>query len=426
MKRLKKVMCWSMFIFVACSNGSKNDPVTDQYLWDLLVSKNYFKLRTALGNTKDRLSDDRFLYYKATCDDAFNDCLSSNQCIETLLTGYKEQLHDSIVSDLLAIKIRNHIRMFQYRETAAACHLLLEQYGSTLDSAKTADYKNAQQMYEKLSLVKPTHIHKQEEVEIASYRNPFINLLMIPVKSGGVSDHFMFDTGADMSVVTMSYAEKMGMTIYETDIHVKSSTSHSVQAKIAVADSLYMGDILFENVVFLVMPLFSIPAIDLYIRGIIGANEMRRLDEIHIRKDGSIVIPKISQEKQLHNMCLGGLEGLSPIVQLQSSNDTLMLAFDTGANVTSLSKRYYDRHKETVEQNGAFGNASSIGVGGSEDKGIYTLKDFPYAIGTKSNVLPAIDVELLGEDFDGTIGQDMIMPFDKMILNFQYMYIDFE
>jgi predicted aspartyl protease len=415
-----------MFVFVACSNISKNDPITDRYLSDLLANKNYFKLRTELSNTKEKLSEDRFLYYKANCDDVFNDCLSSDQGVETLLTKYKKQLNDSIVSDLLAIKIRNHIRMFRYQEVAATCYLLLEQYGSVLDSAKTADYKNAQQMYEKLSSVKPTRIHKQDDVEIASYRNPFINLLMIPVKSGGIRENFMFDTGADMSVVTMSYAEKMGMTIYETDTHVKTSTSHSVQVNIAVADSLYIGDILFENVVFLVMPLFSIPEIDLYIRGIIGANEMRQLDEIHVRKDGSIFIPKISQEKQLHNMYLGGLEGLSPIVQLQSSNDTLMLTFDTGANVTSLSKKYYDNHKEKVDKNGKLGSISNTGVGGSEDKRIYTLKDFSYAIGTKNNVLHEIDVELIDEDFDGNIGQDMIIPFEKMILNFQYMYIDFE
>jgi len=77
-----------------------------------------------------------------------------------------------------------------------------------------------------------------------------------------------------------------------------------------------------------------------------------------------------------------------------------MLTFDTGANVTSLSKKYYDNHKEKVDKNGKLGSISNTGVGGSEDKRIYTLKDFSYAIGAKNNVLHEIDVELIDEDFE--------------------------
>jgi hypothetical protein len=30
------------------------------------------------------------------------------------------------------------------------------------------------------------------------------------------------------------------------------------------------------------------------------------------------------------------------------------------------------------------------------------------------------------KSFDGNLGQDVIMQFDEMILNFKYMYVDFE
>jgi predicted aspartyl protease len=341
------------------------------------------------------------------------------------MSKYSDRLNDSIVSDLLAIKIRNYIRLSQYREVTNTCQQLLEQYSSVLDSAKMTDYKNTQSMYEKIVDVKPLRIHKQGDVEISSYRNPFLNLVMTPVKSGGVNADFMFDTGSDMSVITNTYAEKMGLTIYETDTRVETSTS-SVQAKIAVADSLYIGDILFENVVFLVMPLFSIAELNLYVHGIIGAQEMRQMGEIHIRKDGSIFIPEVLENKKTHNLYLGGLEGLSPIVQLQSENDTLMFTFDTGANATNLSKRFYDNHSEEVQRNGILKSVSINGVGGTEQNKTYTLKNYPYIIGTKSNMLSEVDVEFTDDEYDGNIGEDMIIPFNKMILNFRYMYVDFE
>jgi predicted aspartyl protease len=414
--------------FIGCADV-KTDPATDTYLSGLLEGKNFFELRTELTNAQGKLSEDRFLYYKACCDNAFNDCPASEQCVEILFDKYKKQLQDSIISDLLAVKIRNHFRRFQYKETAETCQLLLTQYGNVLDSAKKADYKDLQLMCEKISMVKPTRINKQKDVEIASNRHPVTDFLMVPVKCNGINESFMFDTGANMSVITNTCANKMGMTVYELSARVETSTSHAVSAKIAVADSLYIGDILFENVVFLVMPLPSIPAIDLYIRGIIGFPEMNQMAEIHISKDGRMYIPQTSHEKQLKNMFLSGLEGLHPVIQLQSENDTLLLTFDTGANSTHLTKRYYDNHKEKIEEAGIPENSFVSGAGGSESVTQYVLKDFPYTIGAKNNVLPTIAVEMTvhnDDDFDGNVGQDMIIPFDKMILNFQYMYIDFE
>jgi hypothetical protein len=412
---------------IGCT-GVKTDPATDIYLSGLLDGKNFFKLRAELANVQGKLSEDRFLYYKAYCDDAFNDCPASEQCVEILFDKYKKKLCDSTISDLLAIKIRNHIRRFQYKEIAETCQLLLTQYGNVLDSAKTADYKNLQLVYEEISMVKPTRINKQKDVEIASYRHPIMNFLMVPVKCGGINENFMFDTGANMSVITNTCAEKMGMTVYELSTRVETSTSHAVSAKIAVADSLYIGDILFENVVFLVMPLPSIPAIDLYIRGIIGFPEMNQMAEVQISKDGRMHIPQTPHEKQLKNMFLSGLEGLHPVVQLQSENDTLLLTFDTGANYTNLTKRYYGNHKEKVEKAGILENNFVSGAGGSESVTQYVLKDFPYTIGSKNNVLPEIDVEVTAhnDDFDGNLGQDMITQFNEMILNFKYMYMDFE
>jgi hypothetical protein len=68
--------------------------------------------------------------------------------------------------------------------------------------------------------------------------------------------------------------------------------------------------------------------------------------------------------------------------------------------------------------------------GGIVETEEYILTDFPYKIGNKSNILPEIFVVLqkygFTEFFDGNLGQDVIMQFDTLILNFKYMYIDFE
>ena len=57
-----------------------------------------------------------------------------------------------------------------------------------------------------------------------------------------------------MSVVSEKFAAMMGLKIFESNINVGTATHIDVVTKLAVADSFYVGGILFKNVVFLVTP----------------------------------------------------------------------------------------------------------------------------------------------------------------------------
>jgi hypothetical protein len=277
-------------------------------------------------------------------------------------------------------------------------------------------------------MVKPQRVRKPNDVEIAAYRNQF-NHLMTPVKCGGIVDEFIFDTGANLSTITESYAAKMGLTLYESDINVNSSTNISVSTKLAVADSLYVGDILFENVVFLAVPdeQMSFPAINYYVHGVIGFPVIYQMDEIHLQQNGTVFIPAQPQDKPLRNMCI---ETLYPVVQVLSGADSLLFMMDTGARTSDLSAQYYNNHKDMVENDGVLYHEKRGGAGGVEEATVYRLKSFPYTIGSKNGVLSEISVNTISysnsEHYDGILGQDLFTQFDKMILNFQYMYIDFE
>ncbi len=63
----------------------------------------------------------------------------------------------------------------------------------------------------------------------------------------------------------MITAKKLGLKVIKTGTNVESSTSQKIEANIAIADSIYIGDILFENVVFLVMPLSDEPSLAKFI-----------------------------------------------------------------------------------------------------------------------------------------------------------------
>jgi hypothetical protein len=247
------------------------------------------------------------------------------------------------------------------------------------------------------------------------------------VKCGQIAGEFVFDTGANLSSISDSYAKKMALTVYGADIRVGSATNISIQTKLAVADSLYVGDILFENVVFLVIPdeQMSFPQVNYYIRGIIGFPVIYQMGEIHMQQNGTVFMPKQPQDKPLRNMYI---ETLYPVVQLQSGADTLLFMMDTGARASDLTAQYYNNHKDVVEKDGTLHYENRGGAGGVEVTTVYRLKNFPYTIGSKSGIFPEISVNTVsyGGHYDGVLGQNVLTQFEKMILNFQYMYVDFE
>ncbi|MDR0546475.1 MAG: retroviral-like aspartic protease family protein [Dysgonamonadaceae bacterium] len=423
MKNIKKMLFASITWVLVCSCTTKNDADFDRQMSELLANKNYFHLRENLAQAKNKLSKDRFWYYAAHCEQVFGNGQLSNDYADRLLTKFDKKLDESIKVELLALKANNYIRDYQYKNAAEIYYILAAQ-----DSAEAASYKNMSQLFGSLRNVKQQIIHNHDDTEISAYRNQWKHL-MTPVKCKGIDDEFIFDSGANFSTITDSCAIKLGLNIINSDIKVGTATNTSVQSRLAVADSLYVGGILFENVVFLVMPAaaMTFPAINYAIHGIIGFPVLFQMGEFRMNSDGKIFVPKEPVDKHFNNMFL---EGLNPVVRVFSKNDTLLLSFDTGANSSELSKKYYDKHKAEVEAEGKFETEKRGSANGIVEVSTYKLQNFPYIIGSKSNVLPQIDVMLdeyhFTKSLDGNLGQDIITQFNTLIMNFKYMYIDFE
>lgn len=413
-----------MLVGIACSNN--NDEVLAQKMAGLLENNNYFGLRDVLTIAELQLPKDKYLYYKTLCDNAFFNSEDSNKSADLLLMQYGSTLDDTTIVKLLDVKSSNYIREYQYAEATDLLQTIVEQYASTLDSTDVADYQNSIQLYGSLASVKPQRIHKQCDVLIPSYQNEFAHLI-VPVRCGGKADGFIFDTGANISTITYGVATDMGLSFIEANISVGSSTDIRTQAQLAVADSIEVGGILFENVVFLVMPdeLLTFPSIGYEIHGIIGLPVISQMEEIRMNSDGTIFTPFEVVDKGIQNMYL---DGQNPVVQLLHENDTLLFFLDTGANTSELSVKYYNAHEEDIKSKGTLRNTQRGGAGGMVNVEEYVLSHFSYTIGTNSSELPEISVQTNSRnlDYDGTIGQDIFGQFDKLILNFKFMYLDFE
>lgn len=411
-----------------CTSKKRTDKKVDSQINQILEKKNYFKLKDAVELNEDKLTEDRLLYYNVFIAKAFGKHDLSTQYIDDLLKNHRQTLNDTMVVKLLDIKASNKIYNYQYKEASDIYTDILNNHHKVLDSSDIANYKNIQVLFSSIAPVKPQVVHKNKDVNISANRNGF-NHLMTPVKSNTVVDSFIFDTGANFSTICESQARKMNLKIINTKIDVGSSTKTNVESKLAIAESLYIGDILFENIVFLVLPdsQLTFTQINYRIKGIIGFPVIHQLGEVHLHKNGMITVPIKHKDQKLANMFF---EGLNPVVKVFSGIDTLFFTFDTGAKGSELSIKYYKEHEKSIKSKGEFQTNQNGGVGGLNAVNEYMLKDFPMTIGSKSLTLSKIPVTLeeygFNKYFDGNLGQDAIKQFNKLIINFERMYIDFE
>jgi len=414
-------------LWVLCTSFKNEDGHLEKQLSQSAAENNFFRLRSLLQTAEGKIAPELFLYYTALAENKFDQCASSNRHIETLLGRYQKQLSDSLIIVLLNTRASNYLRLYAYEKAAQTYQELIAKFGSRQDSAAVASYQNMLGLFGALQAVPPQEMHLARDETLPAYRNKF-NHLMVPVRTGDTAVDFIFDSGAGLSTISESCARQLGLQLKESGVTVSSGTSIKVQSKLAVADSLWVGRILFRHVVFLVLPdeKLSFPQAGLVIKGIIGFPVIHQMGEVHLRQGGNIYVPQTPVKRQLQNLFL---DNQVPVVAAYTGADTLLLNFDTGAKTTELSERYYAAHQTLVDSLGIKMKKHFGSAGGIVEAEVYELPQFRFQIGSQEATLTKVPVhtsaKTLTQNRDGNLGQDVITQFDEMILNFRYMYVAF-
>jgi len=263
---------------------------------------------------------------------------------------------------------------------------------------------------------------------VIPFQRDKVGLIEIPVGIHDSSVASIFDTRANISSITATYAKKLGIHLLGVTYKEGSgATGNTFSVELGVADSLWLGDILVQHVVFQVMPdeVLYIAPIDFRMNIIIGYPVIAQLREVHIRKSGSLLIPVQPTKSDLQNLAM---DELDPLVSAVVGKDTLVFEFDTGASTTDFYSSYFQRYEAEVRRTGVADSVKSGGAGGVVIQHIFWLKDVAVRIGSKTVDLKKVSVQTKpigpGSVFYGNMGQDIMAPFDELILNFESMYID--
>ena len=394
---------------------------------NLFRSFQHFDLRDALAKRKNNASPE-ILFYRGAVANRFNETENSIELLQKYIK--KAGQNAPHLADAYELLADNYTKTFEYGKAADAYKSLLDNFRGKLEERRIKDIENVFGLWNALRETASQTVSFDGDSTIQGTRD-VAKLLNIPVEIGAVKDNFVFDTGAGLSTITVSTAQKLGLKIIEADVAVGSSTDIKVKSKLAVAPLVKIGSATIRHVVFLVLEdkAMSFPQANYQIHGIIGFPVIKSLGKISFAKDNQVsIFARSAGATGEQNLCL---QGLTPIVAGFHENKRLIFVFDTGAVSTDLYLPFFKSNEARITKDQTPQKMKIGGAGGFKEVTAYRLPEVELNIGGKIAKLKNTRVitEQTNENslyYYGNLGQDLIKQFDKMTIDFRAMRIAFE
>jgi hypothetical protein len=422
MLRMKKIyLLPAALLLFSCSHKA---PSTLQTLLD---HKEYFQLDKALQSPEAQdLGSAQRSIFNAFLGNAFNRNEACVSTVDSLLGITEGALPDSIKANLLILQGDSYFKLGLYAKAAKNDSLIIAHYPKAVAKATLEDVMNELLIRNALKTTPPQQTTINANTTVHWTRDS-IGLIEIPITTGGLGVSAIFDTRANISSITKTYAGKLHLRPLDVSYNEGAGvTGASFQTSLAIADSLRIGNVLVKNAVFQMMPdsILYIAPVKFQLNVILGLPVIAQLHEVQWYSDGNLIIPQTPGTSPLHNLAL---DGLDPVLALIADNDTLAFHFDTGASSSVIYSAYFDKHKAAILKTAVIKTQTFGGAGGSRKKDSYVLPTLHLTLGNKTVAVDSVSVFSQkiypGEKFYGNIGQDFMKKFTNVTINFRDMFV---
>ena len=262
-------------------------------------------------------------------------------------------------------------------------------------------------------------------------RRDRVGLTRLDFRVNGQVQEAVFDTGANLSVLSASTARRLGVTVEQGETAIGNGVQGTVPTRIGVAARVEIAGTVLTNVPFLVLDDasldfpqvpggYSIPAI-------LGIPEMRALGRLRMEQAGRLVVlpPAADGEAGPANLHAGGNNLFADV---SVDGRLVPLHLDTGADRTHLTALYAAAEPARLQALRT-SQANFSSAGGTRVRRFATWPNAPLAVGGRSLTLPELTIELPGSgpdpDDNGTLGSDVLRRFESYTLDFRAMRLSF-
>jgi predicted aspartyl protease len=395
---------------------------------DLTACKKFGELFIELTTNRSAYNDKTLIYYDLILQSVLNQPEESNALIRKFRKQFNK-FSDTVNYNLTRHEYYNDQKLLNYRKLKTLSEDLIANYKRFIDSSDYVELKDDNVAYGFLENELPAQVIKNADSEIKVLKDlAGYNLLRVKAQNDSTVN-MIFDTGANVNVVSESTAKKLNLRIIPNSlIYVAGATGARNASRLAMADHGFIENIEFKNAEFVIFPdsLLSFANGMYKINGVIGFPLIMRFESIRFT-DSLIYIP----EKPVPGTIIPNLfiNGDDYIIDVVYQNKKLPFFFDTGNSNTSFYRAMYDIDSMNFKtlRDTVF---SYAGVGGTTTEKARLLPEIKLDCGSKSFVLSNRYISLrrnsLHPDLFGSIGKDFVNQYKSILMSFRYSFIDFE
>lgn len=210
----------------------------------------------------------------------------------------------------------------------------------------------------------------------------------------GQAAKVVFDTGAGVNIITPAYAERYGLKLIDTSTTIQGSGS--IHARMAIAESLNMGDMQLHNVLFAVTDKNTgndeADKVAEATQIIVGSAVLRLMQEMTIDLQSNIMtVPAVAHEYDEPNITFSPNNFLL-LARCMHNGEPIDMNIDTGntREWAHLDAGYYAAHKTELDAITEVEENRLAGLGGVTTETMTVLRDFTLSVGGKDCVLPKV------------------------------------
>ena len=403
----------------ACAQSGHQE-VADRLI-SLLSHKEYLKLESDLQKRSDTTSPE-FALVTGVLANVQNQIAKSIRLLTPLLSAPSAKLKPQEERLGLSTLADDYDKTFRYGDAANTRTILLRRVGEFLSDGERDDIEDARDADDLLKLAPGETVGNFRPFVIPTEKNS-AGMIEAPITVGNDTEPWILDTGANISLLIESRAQKLHLGLSKGTLPVAVFFGRTVPCHLAVIPVLRIGEAVVHNVPVLVMKDkdYYIPQIHLQLEAFLGYPVLSALGRISFYRDGHFGVDPPQETEPSYGSQMF-MDGLTPVVAVKDHGKQRLFSLDTGAANTFLTARYLTAHRaefkgqklSTVEQPSGklpayYARRVTFSLGGLP----ITLHNVPVLAKPQGN----------GEDyFYGNLGQDVLKQFRSYTLDFRSMH----
>lgn len=405
-----------------CAEAQSQSSTAD--LDELLQQKEYVELEQALATNAPELTPLSRAYFEGVMANRTNQLQKSRHLLEGELPALVA-INPARAEIALCAIADDYAKGFRYDEAAQkysdASRLAESQHKvSACDAAREAS------RWALLADAPAQTIHSSRAFTVQGKRDA-IGLFQVPVAAGNYTGFWVVDSGANLSLISRSVADKMGLKLsisYET---AQGASGRTVAIRTAVIPEMLLGQAVLRNVAVLVADDSDLyfPKLGYQIEGSLGIPVLAALGRVTFYPDGRVAFSQVTQPtaKKIDSHTLF-FEKFTPVVTADFGYGNQLFSLDTGAVGTVLSAQFYKEAKASLDPAHQF-SLELVGAGGSMVSPAYMLRSVAAKLGGECSTVEGVEILTeptgLADEFYGNIGENSLSSFTSFTLDFNAM-----